>query len=240
MGSNHDDAWKALHQAVRAHELELNRATAAFEHALLAPLTLLNGGAAAAWLTFVGGQDPFESGEYGWRVWLPALAWGIGLGLAVWAIRTGWDRQRCYATAERWRREALEAMWLGRSDRMHADAATVLTTLALQRYYGGYAELKKAVQYVAVAGDEKERRERALTPQPPPAGEAAVDDSVHAGTDRDEDLSPDNDWLAPRLLAAVEHERGKELASQYGHRVWFSTVAFFVGSVFAMAAVSSL
>jgi hypothetical protein len=38
------DNEKAVYQAQRNHELELNRATGAFEHAVISPLFLLNGG----------------------------------------------------------------------------------------------------------------------------------------------------------------------------------------------------
>ena len=35
---------RAIYQGQREHELELNRATAAYEHAIVSPLFLLNGG----------------------------------------------------------------------------------------------------------------------------------------------------------------------------------------------------
>jgi hypothetical protein len=43
-----------VYGAVRGHELMLNQATAAFEHAALTPLFLLNGGATVAFLTLLG------------------------------------------------------------------------------------------------------------------------------------------------------------------------------------------
>lgn len=237
---DHEEQWKALHEAVRAHELELNRATSAFEHALLAPLTLLNGGAAAAWLTFVGNRTGFDPGIGAWRIWGPALAWAAGLGLAVWAIQTGWERQRRYATAERWRREALEVMWLQRADGGLAEATIVLTALGLQEHYGGYDRLEQAVAYVdrgddrkrehageaSTQDEEQQRRDRATDPRPLPPGAGDADEA----TER---------WLAPRLLAAAEHERGKQLANTYKRRVQSSTTAFFVGAFCAILAVSS-
>jgi hypothetical protein len=51
----------AIYQAQRAHELELNKATAAFEHALVSPLFLLNGGAVVAFLTLLGAASAKDS-----------------------------------------------------------------------------------------------------------------------------------------------------------------------------------
>ena len=100
------DDMRAVHGALRAHELELNRATAAFEHAVIAPLTVVNGGAAAAWLAFLGSGSRSDSGE--WAV----LFWGGGLLAAIVAGYVGWRRQRAYSQAERFRREAFELLWL--------------------------------------------------------------------------------------------------------------------------------
>jgi len=69
-----------VYNAVRAHELELNRATAAFEHAVLSPLYLLNGGALVAFLTLLGaasGEDSSLEIELPWAVAGAAL-WATG------------------------------------------------------------------------------------------------------------------------------------------------------------------
>ena len=61
-----------VYKAVRAHELMLDQATAAFEHAAIAPLLLINGGGAVAFLTLLGATaDPSKSHvsiSTGWAV----------------------------------------------------------------------------------------------------------------------------------------------------------------------------
>ena len=49
-----EDAKLVRYKAIRAHELELNRATGAFEHAALRPVVILNGGALVAFLSLLG------------------------------------------------------------------------------------------------------------------------------------------------------------------------------------------
>ena len=100
-----------VYKATHSHELELNRATATFEHAVLSPLYLLNGGAAVAFLTLLGAA----SGE-GARlkisiVWaaVAAFAWTVGLLLATFATYSGYKGQRGFSRALRFRREEIEA-----------------------------------------------------------------------------------------------------------------------------------
>lgn len=99
------DRISAIYAAICSHELELNRATATFEHAVVAPLTLLNGGAAAAWLSFIATRDSPPSAA-------PVACWVAGLVFAVGAAHLGWRGQRAYQIAERYRREALELLWV--------------------------------------------------------------------------------------------------------------------------------
>jgi len=129
-GVDRSGTWLvALHEALRAHELELNRATAAFEHAVIAPLTLVNGGAAAAWLAFLANRDDVGN------LALVAAAWVAGLVLAVAAAYCGWRRQRAYSQSERQRREAFEWLWLGAAEHDTTELLLVLTNEAFKVKY---------------------------------------------------------------------------------------------------------
>lgn len=111
----------AVYEAVRAHELMLNQATGAFEHAVLAPLYLLNGGGAIALLTLAGaasGDEPSLSVHTG--VALVAVAfWVAGLLAAVAATWWGYRVQRGFAIAGRWRRQRIELQFLDLSEGVH-------------------------------------------------------------------------------------------------------------------------
>jgi hypothetical protein len=80
-----------IYKAERAHELMLNQATSAFEHAAIAPLLVLNGGGAVAFLTLLGAvSDPKArlSASTGWAI-AAAVAWAVGLILAALAASFG-------------------------------------------------------------------------------------------------------------------------------------------------------
>ncbi len=95
-----------------AHELELNRATAAFEHGVLSPLYLLNGGAVIAFLTLVGAASADDSSltiDTGWAVAAVGV-WAAGLAAAALATWFGLQAQRGYAIGERSRRLTVERL----------------------------------------------------------------------------------------------------------------------------------
>lgn len=88
-----------IYKAIRAHELMLNQATAAFEHAVTAPLIVLNGGAAVAFLTLLGALADPQKSRYGvspsWVV--PAvISWALGLVFVELAVTCGFSSQRQY------------------------------------------------------------------------------------------------------------------------------------------------
>ena len=103
-----------VYDAVRAHELELNRAAVQFEHAVLSPLFLLNGGAVVAFLTLVGAASgsgsTFDIDET--VAGLACVLWAIGLGAAAMATYLGFQSQRRYTRVERLRRQAVERVIL--------------------------------------------------------------------------------------------------------------------------------
>lgn len=99
-------------KALRAHELMLNEATSAFEHAAIAPLLVINGGGAVAFLTLLGAvADKQKSGSVhivtGWALAATA-AWGLGLVAAACAASLGYRAQRGFSKAHRLRRDAAE------------------------------------------------------------------------------------------------------------------------------------
>src|SRR2546422_6759237 len=74
-----------VYKAVRAHELMLNEAASAFEHAVIAPLVVLNGGAVVAFLTLVGAIKDPEPGLGPDGSWVAAatMIWAAGLVAAA-------------------------------------------------------------------------------------------------------------------------------------------------------------
>jgi hypothetical protein len=100
------------YRAVRSHELMLNQATSAFEHAVLVPLTALNGGALAAFLTLVGAivdQDARVSAATGWVV-AATGAWSAGLLAAALATSFAFRKQRAISAAHRALRQEVEEL----------------------------------------------------------------------------------------------------------------------------------
>ena len=90
------------YRALRAHELELNRATAAFEHESLKPLYLLNGGAIGVLLTLVAAllTDTTDSGEELLHWTMRAVGtWSTGLVLAALATYFAYRSQRGFTKA---------------------------------------------------------------------------------------------------------------------------------------------
>ena len=99
------------YQAVRAHELMLNEAVSRFEHARLAPLIALNGGAVVAFLTLLGALMGKDSGSHP-NLWLSGVAvaaWVVGLIAAALATTAATGHQRAISAAHRLMREELEA-----------------------------------------------------------------------------------------------------------------------------------
>jgi len=93
----------------REHELELNKATLAYELELARLLILLNGGAAGAFLTLIGTvwKEQARHDSLGW-VCVAIIAWLIGLVVASFAIHRAYEIQRDYSTAYRYRRQLEE------------------------------------------------------------------------------------------------------------------------------------
>ncbi len=98
------------YEAVRAHELMLNEAVSRFEHARLAPLVALNGGAVVAFLTLLGALLGKESGRRPdlWLSGFAAGAWVVGLVAAALAISSAANSQAAISATHRLLREELE------------------------------------------------------------------------------------------------------------------------------------
>lgn len=125
----------AVYEAQRNHEIELNRATATFEHALVTPLFLLNGGAAVAFLTLLGAASA-ETSTLDVDT-DAAAAWSIGLLAATIAVLHGYLAQRDYTRATSQRRLLLETAIVGPDNVLHgstaassADPSTILDAAA--------------------------------------------------------------------------------------------------------------
>lgn len=99
-----------VYKAVRAHEVMLNQAASAFEHAVIARLVALNGGAAAAFLTLLGALSK-SSGPRSYQPWFAGgavVVWSVGLLIASLAARYGFKRQQKLNEAFRIMREEIE------------------------------------------------------------------------------------------------------------------------------------
>lgn len=87
------ERYKAMH----AYIVELARATAAFEHAAIKPLFILNGGALVVVFALLGTiwNDSGKFAEKGWLV--AALAcWGVGLFFAAISAALGYKSQHAF------------------------------------------------------------------------------------------------------------------------------------------------
>ena len=102
------DAVEA-YRAVRSHEVMLNQATSAFEHAVLVPLTALNGGAIVALLTLAGAVADKNPLPTGWLVGA-TTAWALGLLAAALAASSAFRQQRAINAAHRALRERVEQL----------------------------------------------------------------------------------------------------------------------------------
>jgi hypothetical protein len=99
-----------VYKAIRSHEIMLNQATSTYEHATVAPLILVNGGAAVAYLTLAGALSRNGSGLALPAVWaVTAIAsWGFGLIFAQLMVGYGLKEQRSWARRERMNRQRYE------------------------------------------------------------------------------------------------------------------------------------
>lgn len=105
-----DKADIEIYKAVRAHEVMLNQAVSAFEHAVYTRLAALNGGAAAAFVTLLGTQiksDGSQLVSVGPAV-VAVLSWIFGLLAASIAAVFGFRRQRAINHGYRLLREEAE------------------------------------------------------------------------------------------------------------------------------------
>jgi hypothetical protein len=109
-----------VYRAVRAHELMLNEATSRFEHAAIAPLLLINGGGAVAFLTLLGALESPKSRLSASTLWAGAAstAWAVGLITAALAASLGLRAQRKFSKAHRLQRQQVERLLLNRSPLM--------------------------------------------------------------------------------------------------------------------------
>ena len=92
-----------------AHHVELIRATAAFEHAVLRVAFLLNGGALIATMTFLGNVWPKEHFARG-SIVTALLIWILGLVMAGFATHYGYLSQHNFLKAFRRNTEWLEGL----------------------------------------------------------------------------------------------------------------------------------
>jgi hypothetical protein len=90
--------------------VELNRATAAYEHAIVSPLFLLNGGAVVAFLTLLGTATKKES-TLSMDIAVATLAvfvWALSLLVAAAGVRAGYESQQRFTRAVTARRQLME------------------------------------------------------------------------------------------------------------------------------------
>lgn len=83
---------KEWYNAKEARHLELMKATIAFEHAVLRPAFLLNGGASVAALTFLGNVKAAPD----WPILCAVGSWALGVTLASFSAAAGYQAQHRY------------------------------------------------------------------------------------------------------------------------------------------------
>jgi hypothetical protein len=113
MENSEPDPDLEIYKAVRAHEVMLNQAASAFEHAVYTRLAALNGGAAAAFVTLLGTLLKSDGKEAVQPVNRPLAAtavglWLLGLFVASIAAMHGYRRQRETNIDFRYKREEVE------------------------------------------------------------------------------------------------------------------------------------
>lgn len=110
----------AVYQAQRAHELELNKATAAFEHAIVSALFLLNGGAVVAFLTLLGAASANGSSlsvDLGFTV-AAIVTWSVALVAAAAGVYLGYRSQQEFTRSVSYRRQLMEHALLQEASRL--------------------------------------------------------------------------------------------------------------------------
>jgi len=101
---------RVIYESQRNHELELNKATAAFEHAIVSPLFLLNGGGAVAFLTLLGSTSKNDSAfhlDLRFAI-LAVFLWALALGAAAHGVHNGYACQRDFSRATSLKRRMFE------------------------------------------------------------------------------------------------------------------------------------
>lgn len=110
------------YKANAAYQVELLKATVAFEHAALKPLPLLNGGAIIAMLTFAGNTASATSPAInGPALKWAAVAWSAGLIASVLAIFSGYWSQHFFLKAAARERDADELRREGKPEQASAE-----------------------------------------------------------------------------------------------------------------------
>jgi hypothetical protein len=158
-----DNCWeneRVVYRTQREHEIELNKATAAFEHAIVSPLFLLNGGAAVAFLTLLGTTSKADS-SFKINLWFAVLAaslWASALIAAAVAVQAGYESQRHFTRAVRVRRELIEVTLdvgdtfrTSLSNRVGDPAAEVTNGLVCQAAWKRYIKLSQGGFVVGLA-----------------------------------------------------------------------------------------
>lgn len=236
MPENAGDPKLSAYEAVRAHELMLNEAVSRFEHARLAPLIALNGGAVIAFLTLLGVLLGKDSGRHP-NLWLSSLAvgaWVLGLVAAALATTAAAEQQRAISTAHRLLREQLEEALVTENrvtTILHGPPPSTKRPSSRLRAHWTPADIKRwwtgdklldgqgaGPSSDKTTGDQSEGRSSDKT-----AGRHRTGDS-----DRDRD---------------AERMELREIGSIYGNRLkarwWLSVSMFMTGGVLALAAIVS-
>jgi hypothetical protein len=225
------DRELVAYQAVRAHELMLNEAVSRFEHARLAPLIALNGGAVVAFLTLLGVLLGKDSGRHP-NLWVSGLAvgaWVFGLVAAALATTAATGQQRATSAAHRLLREQLEDALLSNDgvkpilpgpqpsmDRPSSLPRGDLNLAAVRRWWTGEAPPTASAKSNPAARPQMDNSRDEPTTRPP------------ADNKRDRD---------------AEREELRKIGSIYARRLkarwWLSVTMFVAGGVLALAAIVS-
>jgi hypothetical protein len=229
------------YQALRAHELELNRATAELERTVLQILFLLNGGASVAVLGLLGSWSERISVKGLAQIRYALYAWAAGLVVATAATFAAYLSQRYFSRGARHDRQDLERKGAAQEARESSakNEASDERDKAKQWQAGWWCLVAVSVICFIVGAIETAQGVsqailQPLAPVVPPTPVAVVPPSVNALALLFEQASRPPPWLTPLIiLAALGAVSGLLLAIHGKDKpVRAVGVAFSIASIF--------
>ena len=198
------------YKALRAHEVELNRATAELERAVLQLVFLFNGGASVAVFGLLGAWGDRIPDEGMAQIRLSLYAWALGLVFAAAATALAYLSQRYFSQASRQDREDIECEILPTlASKLRPRWATSekLVDLAKlsQKFWWAFVTISVACFIygaIRTAAGVAQATMHSITPLPSSASAVELPPSVNALALLFEQASRPAPWLTPLVILA--------------------------------------